>query len=117
MSKHTLGPWEQGRLFNGDQGSISANGRGIAMTHKHGWSEPDSRGWKQQILTPEDEANARLIKLAPEMLDELRQAAQQFRFYVDQHRAKNTKEGDEKALVNEAFANRIEALINKATGS
>ncbi len=74
------------------------------------------------------EADTRLLATAPAMLNELRLAAQQFRSYEQQHRAK-TQRGQQfdvpgpaqdaalaKAETNRLIAERIEALIAEATG-
>ena len=73
MTKHTPGPWAL------DDESIYA---------------PDGEGWKQvaeipnwrtnpgEVLTPEDNANARLIAAAPKMLAALEKAAE---FIRDQY--------------------------------
>lgn len=50
------------------------------------------------------------------MLEELKQAAKQFRFYERQHLAKGSEEGEAKAAVNSRFAARIEAIIASAEG-
>lgn len=78
--------------------------------------------WPRSIEAHEDAAEIdralALTNAAPDMLQQLRVASAQFRFYEQQHRAKPpTDDTLEKARVNQAFADRIDALIAKATGA
>jgi hypothetical protein len=61
---------------------------------------------------PED---ARLVSAAPELLDDLREAAATLRHYEALHRAKGTDDSIMKAEANAALAARFEATIAKAT--
>ena len=97
MTKHTPGPWAL------DDESIYA---------------PDGEGWKQvaeipnwrtnpgEVLTPEDNANARLIAAAPDMLDALRKAEKGLDKAFDGHAH---------GLVWDALC-ATRAAITKATG-
>jgi hypothetical protein len=48
-----------------------------------------------------------------ELVECLRKAAEQFRFYEISHRKKGTPDGDAKAITNADFAEKAEALITK----
>jgi hypothetical protein len=63
----------------------------------------------------ENEANAKLIAAAPDLLEDLREAAATLRRYETLHRAKGTDDSMAKAEVNAALASRFEATIAKAT--
>lgn len=66
----------------------------------------------KQIITPED----RMILLLQEIIDALTVCANQFKFYEEQHRAKNTPDDDAKADVNRALADSVRALIARIYG-
>lgn len=59
-------------------------------------------------------ANARLIAAAPDLYAVCKAAAAQFRFYEEQHKAKGTQDGRDKAAVNAAFAEHMEAALARA---
>lgn len=126
MSMHTPGPW----IAKGDDGRfladnpwtvdhdesgrytsvpIHANGQVLAMVVMDGERQED---WMDDT---ELEANATLMAAAPELLDDLREAAATLRRYEALHRAKNTEESTTKAEVNAELATRFEATIAKAT--
>lgn len=63
------------------------------------------------VPAPVDSA---LTRTAPELLAAVEEAAAQFRFYEEQHRAKGTPEADKKAEVNNELATRLEALALRA---
>ena len=106
-AKHTPGPWWVVSYGDGDSLVIhhTEDDRVCFM------AMPGRRGSMADIR-----ANARLIVAAPDMLEELRLAAAQFRFYERQHRAKGTEEATNKAGTNMRIAARIEALIDKTEG-
>lgn len=64
----------------------------------------------------ENAANARLISAAPCLLKALKEAAKTFRSYEQQHLAKATVEGHQKAAANAYRAKQCEAAIAKAEG-
>lgn len=66
MSKHTEGPWQVGDRHT-QNGVYSAGGRLIANTH----SLQSNSGW--EAIAVENDANARLISAAPDMLEALRE--------------------------------------------
>ena len=59
--------------------------------------------------------DAKLIAAAPDLLNDLIDAAAQLRAYEILHRAKGTDDSTAKAEVNAALASRFEATIAKAT--
>jgi hypothetical protein len=61
--KHSLGPWSLRRGSNGEEygAVLGHDGQLVATT-----------GYRAHPLSNEDDANARLISAAPEMLDALR---------------------------------------------
>ena len=63
----------------------------------------------------ENEANAKLIAAAPDLVADLILAASTLRRYEQSHRAKGTEESTAKAEVNADLATRFEATIRKAT--
>lgn len=62
-----------------------------------------------------EEADAKLIAQAPELLADLVVAVGTLRHYEALHRAKGTAESLEKAEVNAGLASRFEKTISKAT--
>lgn len=62
-----------------------------------------------------EEADAKLIAKAPELLADLVVAAGTLRHYETLHRAKGTAESLEKVEVNAGLAARFEKTISKAT--
>ena len=65
----------------------------------------------------EEQANAWLIAAAPNLLSDLKEAAQLLRNYEKLHRAKGTEDGLIKADRNRAWAEQFEATIAKATSN
>jgi hypothetical protein len=73
MSKHTPGPWRVGNSFM-ESGVFSADGKTIvALTHG------SARYYRRQEQIAEQDANARLIAAAPDLLE----ALMGLRLYVD----------------------------------
>lgn len=118
--KYTPGPWTKADRLNGPWWHISGPqhvgpgpGQGRqAVACVHGESKRGAKRYAEMF-----EANAHLITAAPEMLDDLREAAATLRRYEVLHRAKGTAESDAKAEVNAALATRFEATIAKALGA
>lgn len=106
MSKFTPGPWCVDNSRH--EGSINRiqpfSHIGMVSNFLHDHS---SRA--------ENEANAKLIAAAPEMLADLVEAAATLRRYEALHRAKGTDDSTAKAEVNAALASRFEATIAKPT--
>ncbi len=73
MSKHTPGPWRVGYGFM-ESGVFSADGKTL-VAGTHG----SARNWRRQEQIAEQDANARLIAAAPELLA----ALMGLRLYVD----------------------------------
>lgn len=65
MSGHTEGPWRVGDRHT-ENGVYSADGRLVANTH----SLQSNSGW--EAIAAENDANARLIAAAPDMLEALK---------------------------------------------
>lgn len=108
-NSHTLGPWSFSTQPQPNGCPIvGARGLMVAML-AHSICFEDQR---QTAL-----ANARLIAAAPELLEDLREAAKTLRRYQDLHIAKGTPESMGKASANAALAERFEATIAKATGA
>jgi len=70
------------------------------------------KDWCAAVAHPD----MRLMQTAPELLDDLVEAAAILRRYEGYHRAKNTEESTAKAEVNAQLAARFEATIAKARG-
>ena len=105
---HTPRPWEVGVEGNGTPGYVYCNnGLGSAVAIVYGKALPYT-----VFSRAEEEANARLIAAAPELLAALIQCQDQFRFYADEH-AKAGKAM--KAATNQSFADLAQAAINRAT--
>lgn len=60
-------------------------------------------------------ANAHLIAAAPDLYEAVSRAARMFRHYEELHRAKGTKDGDDKAASNAGIAEFCEAALTKAS--
>ena len=102
MSGHTKGPWSYD-LARTQQYQIDIKVGADCLATVYG-----SFGENLQ--------NARLIAVAPELLDDLCEASATLRRYEALHRAKNTEESTAKAEVNAELAARFEATIAKAKG-
>lgn len=103
MSRHTPGPWGAD-VFVPISGAYDAGlNIGFLCT-------------SNAAKRAEAEANARLIAAAPDLLADLRVAAETLRRYETLHRAKGTGDGLQKAEANRLLAMRFEATIAKATG-
>lgn len=105
--KHTPGPWE----YLGDPEERECRVR-QAISVRRG------NGYLSELTICESvssEANAKLIAAAPDLLNDLQEAAATLRRYEALHRAKGTEDSTAKAEVNAALAARFEATIAKAT--
>lgn len=58
-------------------------------------------------------ANSRLVLKGRDLKRQLEKARDQFKFYGEQHRAKNTKEADIKAEVNEGLVLEIQKTLDE----
>ncbi|MFV3318707.1 hypothetical protein [Pseudomonas sp. NY15374] len=110
--KHTPGPWlVEGFVQNTGSISVCAGRMGIADVF-NGVSIFET-------LTGEaprtQMANAQLIATAPNLLDDLVEAAATLRRYEALHRAKGTTDSVAKAEVNAELASRFEQTIALAT--
>ena len=61
------------------------------------------------------EANNRLVEINRKLKYQLRSDQFQFNFYAENHRKKNTKDGDNKALTNDKFVSRIDAVLEECS--
>lgn len=106
MQKFTPGPWavDESRYA----GSINRLEpfRHIGMVSQYQMNADDKQ---------ENDANAKLMATAPDLLADLQVAAATLRRYEELHRAKGTDDSTAKAEVNAALATRFEATIAKAT--
>ena len=112
QSQYTPGPWLQShrKALGGYRTEVyTADGEVIATV---AWYP---RRLNETTTGTDREGNARLISAAPDLLDDLREAAATLRRYEALHRAKNTEDSTAKAEVNAALASRFEATIAKAT--
>ena len=57
-------------------------------------------------------ANSRIVLKGRDLKRMLEKARDQFKFYGEQHRAKNTKEADIKAEVNEGLVLEIQGVLD-----
>lgn len=62
------------------------------------------------------DANTALFLAAPDLHEAVSRAARMFRHYEALHRAKGTKDGDDKAASNAGIAEFCEAALAKANG-
>lgn len=106
--KFTPGPY----LVNAEPGWYGLEARFFTVTNGEGVIVAFCKDWMDG---PEPEANAKLFSIAPDLLADLKLAAQTLRRYEQSHRAKGTEEGTAKAEVNAELATRFEATIAKAT--
>jgi hypothetical protein len=105
--KHTPGPWE----YLGDPENDECRIRQTASVRM-------GNGYCAEHTVCQEVSNignAKLIAAAPDMLNDLVDAAAQLRAYEILHRAKGTDDSTAKAEVNAALASRFEATIAKAT--
>lgn len=58
-------------------------------------------------------ANSRIVLKGRDLKRMLEKARDQFKFYGEQHRAKNTKEADIKAEVNEGLVLEIQQVLDE----
>ena len=58
-------------------------------------------------------ANGRIVRKGRDLRRMLEKARDQFKFYGEQHRAKNTKEADIKAEVNEGLVLEIQQVLDE----
>lgn len=58
-------------------------------------------------------ANSRIVLKGRDLKRQLEKARDQFKFYGEQHRAKNTKDADIKAEVNENLAAEIQQTLDE----
>lgn len=58
------------------------------------------------------EANSRLVLKGRDLKRMLEKSRDQFKFYGEQHRAKNTPDADIKAAVNEGLVIEIQTLLD-----
>lgn len=106
MSKHTKEPWHVGgankcTVYDKFGQRIADAFEGVMVSHRSYF---------------ECCANASLIAAAPDLLDDLIEAAATLRRYEVLHRAKGTDESTAKAEVNAELAGRFESTIAKARG-
>ncbi len=103
MQKHTPAPWTVREVAH----SNVPGQRAFAI---------DFNEDQEQIVDwVYEEADAKLIAQAPDLLADLITAAGTLRHYEALHRAKGTAESTEKAEVNARLASRFELTIAKAT--
>ena len=100
--KFTPGPWVARRTGAGCSGT-------------RGWAIDFNADEEQVVDFVYEEADARLIAAAPDLVADLIVAASTLRRYEQSHRAKGTEESTAKAEVNADLATRFEATIRKAT--
>jgi hypothetical protein len=105
--KHTPGPWEH--LGNPEDDECRVR---QTASVRMGDGYCAERTICQEVSSM---GNAKLIAAAPDLLNDLIDAAAQLRAYEVLHRAKGTDDSTAKAEVNAALATRFEATIAKAT--
>jgi len=101
--KHTPGPW------------IARKAGGQGWPGQRGWAIDYNEDQEQVVDFVYEEADAKLIAQAPNLLADLITAGETLRRYEAMHRAKGTAESLEKAEVNACLATRFEQTIAKAT--
>lgn len=102
----TPGPWEVKK----DDDQFRIRQKGTVRRIAGGTLErPVAEGFNYKL-------DAQLAATAPDLLDDLEEAAATLRRYETLHRAKNTEESTIKADVNADLAARFEATIAKAKG-
>jgi hypothetical protein len=105
MSRHTPGPWVA-RPISFSSGVFETQGFAIDFNEDQ----------EQVVDFVYEQADADLICAAPDLLADLRVAAETLRRYESLHRAKGTDDGVQKAEANRLLAMRFEATIAKASG-
>lgn len=58
-------------------------------------------------------ANSRIVLKGRDLKRQLEKARDQFAFYASNHRAKNTKDGDEKAETNDRMVAEIQKTLDE----
>ena len=115
MTKHTPGPWEIAPYNGVDTRFIVAGENGLVADcwpHADPYFRIENDKRYKNPKKP-NEANAKLIAAAPELLEALEYCVGIFEGYVNHHLAK----GDHvKAKKNKAHAEKARAAIKKATG-
>ena len=101
--KHTPSPWTMREVTH----SNAPGQRAFAIDF--------NEDQEQVVDWVYEEADAKLIAQAPDLLADLIVAAGTLRHYEALHRAKGTAESLEKAEVNAGLASRFEKTIAKAT--
>ena len=101
--KHTPAPWTVREV----QGGAIPGQRAFAIDF--------NEDQEQVVDWVYEEADAKLIAQAPDLLADLITAAETLRRYETLHRAKGTAESTEKAEMNAGLASRFERTIAKAT--
>lgn len=101
--KHTPGPW------------IVREVTGHCIPGKRAFAIDFNEDQEQVVDWVYEEADAKLIAQAPNLLADLITAAGTLRHYEALHRAKNTDDSLKKAEVNAELASRFERTIAKAT--
>lgn len=101
--KHTPGPW------------IVREVTGHCIPGRRAFAIDFNEDQEQVVDWVYEEANAKLIAQAPNLLADLITAAGTLRHYEALHRAKNTDDSLKKAEVNAELASRFERTIAKAT--
>lgn len=101
--KHTPGPW------------IVREVTGHCIPGKRAFAIDFNEDQEPVVDWVYEEADAKLIAQAPNLLADLITAAGTLRHYEALHRAKNTDDSLKKAEVNAELASRFERTIAKAT--
>lgn len=107
--KHTPGPWFEQVGFSDDVEITAESREGMVAICAM------DLGFTGHIGV-EQEANARLIAAAPDLLEACVEAAKTFRRYESLHLDKGTVDGAQKAAANASQAKSIEAIIARARG-
>lgn len=102
----TSGPWEVKK--DDDQWRIRQKGT-VRRVAGGTIERPVGEGFNYKL-------DAQLAASAPDLRDDLREAAKLLRHYEQLHRAKGTEESTAKAEVNAGWAARFENTIAKAEG-
>lgn len=113
QARHTPGPWEIERVpieSRGGSNTMWKIGPMVACIYD------DWRPREKGISENANQANARLLAAAPELLEACKVAAVAFGLYAIHHKSKGTPEGDVKALENGKLERVCLAAIAKAEG-
>ncbi len=103
MNKHTPGPWVARPVSN------------VGLRGHIGYAIDFNEDQEQVVDFVYEEADAKLIAQAPNLLADLITAAGTLRHYEALHRAKDTADSLKKAEVNAELASRFERTIAAAT--